>query len=156
MGWHHRTVQLSEAEAAPYRTTGIYRAAPLLDLDRKEKLSAHFRAGEFFPNDPSYRYLRISPALISALEEIRSQLGGVPITVHSAYRPPAYNASIGGVSNSTHIDGLAADISSPGASTEQLYRVTERVIGDRGGVGYYPEQHFVHLDVRGSYSRWTG
>ena len=154
--WHQRTVTLSEAAAAPYKTTGIYRAAPLLEIDPKEPLSPHFRAGEFFPNDPKCKYLRISPALIEALEKLRQKIGGAAITIHSAYRPPAYNAAIGGVSNSAHIDGLAADISANGVSTDQLYRAADEVIGGTGGVGYYPRAEFVHIDVRGHFARWTG
>ncbi len=154
--WHQRKVKLSEAAAAPYRTTGIYRAAPLLEIDPKEPLSENFRAGEFFPNDPQCKYLRISPELIEALERLRQKIGGAAITIHSAYRPPAYNAAIGGVSNSAHIDGLAADISADGVSTSQLYRAADEIIGARGGVGYYPRAEFVHIDVRGHHARWTG
>jgi hypothetical protein len=140
-----------------YGTTGIYTAAPLLAPKRNDRLSAHFSAAEFYPQgDSSYRFLRISPELIRRLEKIRTALGGVAITVHSAYRPPDYNRSVGGVSNSAHIDGLAADISAAGISTEALRRVCEVIIGDDGGVGFYPSQQFCHIDVRGYRSRWQG
>jgi len=148
---------LSVAEAARYGTTGIYTAAPLLAAKASDRLSQHFLAGEFFPSgDSSYRFLRISSELIRRLEKIRTALGGVAITVHSAYRPPEYNRSVGGVSNSAHIDGLAADISAAGIPTEALRRVCEVIIGDDGGVGFYPSQQFCHIDVRGYRSRWEG
>ncbi|MBX3172583.1 MAG: DUF882 domain-containing protein [Candidatus Eremiobacteraeota bacterium] len=147
---------LSVAEAARYGTTGIYTAAPLLAARASDKLSQHFSAGEFYPGDSSYRFLRISAELIRRLEKIRTALGGVAITVHSAYRPPEYNRLVGGVSNSAHIDGLAADISAAGISTEALRRVCEVIIGDDGGVGFYPSQEFCHIDVRGYGSRWNG
>ena len=148
---------LSVAEAARYGTTGIYTAAPLLAPKRNDRLSAHFSAEEFYPQgDSSYRFLRISPELIRRLEKIRMALGVVAIAVHSAYRPPDYSRSVGGVSNSAHIDGLAADISAAGISTEALRRVCEVIIGDDGGVGFYPSQQFCHIDVRGYRSRWQG
>ena len=148
---------LSVAEAARYGTTGIYTAAPLLAAKATDKLSTNFKAGEFFPQgDSSYRFLRISAELIRRLEKIRTALGGVAITVHSAYRPPEYNRSVGGVSNSAHIDGLAADVSAAGISTEVLHKVCEVIIGDDGGVGYYPSHQFCHVDVRGYRSRWDG
>ena len=148
---------LSMVEATRYGTTGIYTAAPLLAARPSDKLSQHFSAGEFFPSgDSSYRFLRISPELIRRLEKIRTALGGVAITVHSAYRPPDYNRSVGGVSNSAHIDGLAVDISAAGISTEALRRVCDVIIGDDGGVGFYPSQQFCHIDVRGYRSRWEG
>ena len=148
---------LSVVEATQYGTTGIYMAAPLLAAKSTDRLSAHFTAAEFFPaGDSSYRFLRISAELIRRLEKIRTALGGVAITVHSAYRPPEYNRSVGGVSNSAHIDGLAADISAAGIPTEALHKVCEVIIGDDGGLGYYPSQQFCHIDVRGYRSRWTG
>ncbi|ODT75570.1 hypothetical protein ABS71_04280 [bacterium SCN 62-11] len=129
----------------------------MLAAKKADRLSQHFTAGEFFPSgDASYRFLRVSPELVRRLEKVRTALGGVAITVHSAYRPPDYNRSVGGVSNSAHIDGLAADISAAGISTEALRRVCEVVIGDDGGVGLYPSQQFCHIDVRGYRSRWEG
>ena len=143
-------------ESSKYRATGSYTAAPLLAVSREDRLSEHFLAGEFFPKDDSYRYLRVAPALVEKLEAIRHKLGGQAITIHSGYRPASYNALIGGVSNSAHIDGLAADISADGVSTQRLHEVADQVVGDGGGVGYYPQQEFVHIDVRGQRSRWTG
>ena len=148
--------QLSEAEAARYGTSGIYQAAPLVSPQAGDTLSEHFQAGEFMPKDDSYRYVRVSPELVRRLEKIRNALGGVAITIHSAYRPPDYNRQVGGVSNSAHLDGLAADISAEGISTADLHQVCQSVIGDDGGVGYYPGQQFCHVDVRGSAARWSG
>lgn len=145
----------SAQEAARYGVTGVYSAAPLIPPQRDDKLSEFFSAGEFMCHDSSYQYLRVSPKLVEALDKIRRRIGR-PITVHSGYRPPAYNASIGGVGNSTHIDGLAADISAVGATTAALHQVVDEVVGSAGGVGFYPLQQFVHLDVRGHHSRWTG
>ena len=147
---------LSEAEAARYGTTGIYNAAPLVAAKVDEAVSDHFKLGEFAPHDASYKYIRVSPLLVERLEQIRKDLGGPVITIHSAYRPPEYNRSFGGVSNSAHMDGLAADISAAGISTDALYKACEWVIADTGGVGYYPVQQFCHIDVRGERARWTG
>ncbi|MCW5866027.1 MAG: DUF882 domain-containing protein [Candidatus Eremiobacteraeota bacterium] len=150
-----KAVLKSEAEAARYGTTGAYTAAPLLAAKPSDRLSEHFTAGEFMCHDSSYAFLRVSPELVRRLEMIRTQLGGAPITINSAYRPPAYNASLkGAASNSTHIDGLAADIQAAGISTEALLKVCEAVIGDHGGVGFYPLDGFCHVDVRGYRSRW--
>lgn len=148
---------LSEAEAARYGTTGIYMAAPLLAAKRTDRLSEHFMAGEFFCHDSSYQFVRVSPELVRRLEKVREGLGGVAVTVLSAYRPPAYNAlQEGSATHSAHIDGLAADIFAEGVSTQELHRVCENVIGVDGGVGYYPSSGFCHIDVRGSQARWSG
>ncbi len=145
----------SVAEAAQYGVTDTYPAARLIQAASNAKLSTHFFAGEFAPQDPSYRFLRVSSALVRKLEELRAAIGK-PIQITSGYRPPAYNRMVGGVSNSAHINGLAADIVCPGLSTADLREVAERIIGDAGGVGYYPSQGFVHIDVRGYAARWSG
>ena len=129
-------------------------AAPLIPAFPDAQLSKNFRLSEFRPGDHSYDLIRVSPQLVAILEEIRERGGGQPLHITSAYRPPAYNRKVGGVSNSTHIDGLAADIYSNYLSTDELYDICDRVIGDKGGVGYYPAEGFVHVDLRGYRARW--
>ena len=58
----------------------------------------------------------------SLLERIRSTLG-VPVTVTSGYRSQAVNAAVGGVRDSDHTKGHAADIIAPAfGSPEQIAR----------------------------------
>ena len=44
------------------------------------------------------------------LDEAR-ELAGIPFKINSAYRTPEHNAKIGGKPNSSHLKGLAVDIS---------------------------------------------
>ena len=140
---------------AEYKAVDSTAAAPLIQAFPDAQISKNFRLSEFRPGKHSYEYIRLSPSLVATLEEIRVRTGR-PITVTSGYRPPAYNREIGGVSNSCHIDGLAADIYCDGLSTDQLYDICEQVIGYRGGVGYYPKSGFIHVDIRGYQARWSG
>ncbi len=142
-----------ENNAPQYAVVDNETAAPLVRGADSTKLSKNFTLGEFRPKDSSYTGVRVHPDLVAKLEEIRERAGG-PIQITSSYRPPAYNRKVGGVSNSTHIDGLAADIYSANLSTSQLCRICDDVIGASGGVGYYPDQGFVHIDVRGYKTRW--
>jgi uncharacterized protein YcbK (DUF882 family) len=89
--------------------------------------------------------VNISPILLEKLDELRHDYG-YPIYVSSGYRCPAHNEEIKGEPNSTHMRGLAADIYVDG-DYEEFYR---RVRGANSfdGVGYYPIQEFVHVDVR--------
>ncbi len=139
----------------PERYAGTQEAVPLVSFEAGQKVSQHFKAEEFMPRDSSYRYLRLLPNLVELLEAIRAELGGKALNINSGYRPPAYNAEVGGVPRSTHIDGLAADISTDAVSVDQLWEVADRLVGDRGGVGFYPQQQFVHVDLRGQRARWT-
>lgn len=130
-------------------------ASPLVEAPAGFKVSEHFSLDEFRPKSSAYDGVRCHPELVKALEKIRVRVGKV-VHVTSGYRPPAYNRSVGGVSNSQHLDGLAADIYVDDMSTSALHAICESVIGNGGGVGYYPTQRFVHVDVRGYRSRWTG
>lgn len=54
--------------------------------------------------------------LAEMLERVRTTLD-VPIIVTSAYRAPAVNRAVGGVTSSDHTQGHAADIVAPGYGT---------------------------------------
>lgn len=53
--------------------------------------------------------LRMQTLIEQLLDPIRAAWGG-PISVNSGYRSPALNKAVGGVSNSQHMKGEAADI----------------------------------------------
>ena len=151
--WTADVVPLEEA-GPEYEPIDVEAAAPLIPAFPDAQISKNFRLSEFRPGDHNYDLIRLSPMLVNILEEIRKRAGGQQLHVTSGYRPPAYNRKEGGVSNSTHIDGLAADIYSDYISTEELYDICDAVIGDRGGVGYYETQGFIHVDLRGYRARW--
>lgn len=67
---------------------------------------------------PAHRANLLSLALV--LETIRRLVGGRRVRVHSGYRNPAVNAAVGGVANSAHALGLAADITVEGLSPRAL------------------------------------
>ena len=87
----------------------------------------------------------ISPDLIHRLDILRETYGH-PIYVSCGYLCPRHNAEVGGVYNSQHVRGTAADIYVDG-NYEQFYNF---VYNSRlfDGLGYYPTQEFVHVDIR--------
>lgn len=60
-------------------------------------------------NMPSGVYLDNLRTTAQNLEIMREILGNVPIRITSAYRSPAVNSAVGGVPNSDHMLGWAAD-----------------------------------------------
>ena len=71
---------------------------------------------------------------------------GVPYIVNSGYRCSAYNASVGGKSDSAHIYGLAADIKSVGS--REKFKIVKGLIEagfTRIGIGF--DGGFVHVDL---------
>lgn len=95
----------------------------------------------------------VSDRLLTVLDKIRESVG-VPVVVLSGYRCPAHNKEVGGVNDSQHTKRTAADIRAEGFSVEELAGVAEKCGAD--GIGKYPKQNFVHVDMRGKRARWWG
>lgn len=95
----------------------------------------------------------IDERLLEVCDAIREAIGK-PITVLSGYRCAKHNAEVGGVPNSQHVLGTAADLTFDEVDIERLAQVAEAVGAD--GIGRYPEQSFVHVDTRGYEARWNG
>jgi uncharacterized protein YcbK (DUF882 family) len=98
---------------------------------------------------------KIHPNLVMGLEMLRD-LVKLPIVLTCAYRCPAHNAAVGGVRNSYHVQGMAADIYVAGLTPQELAGQAARVpLFFQGGIGIYPQRGFVHVDV-GHKRRWMG
>lgn len=79
------------------------------------RLSPHFRLGEFlnlskYPdNKPTMQHVaNLTYGCLMLLEPARQVVG--PILINSGYRNPRVNSLVGGVKNSQHLLGQAADI----------------------------------------------
>lgn len=72
-----------------------------------------------------------------------------PIHITSWYRDYESNLAAGGVSNSEHMQGHAADWYVEGKTAYQLYDAINTKV--QGGLGGYPS--WVHTDL-GGYARW--
>ncbi|MGD2016255.1 MAG: DUF882 domain-containing protein [Desulfobacterales bacterium] len=102
---------------------------------------------------------QIDTHLLDLLSAISAKLKpDKPFYVISGYRSPKTNAQLrkrgkGAVKNSYHIQGKAVDIRLPGYKTSALRRTACKL--KAGGVGYYPHQRFVHIDV-GPIRYWNG
>lgn len=100
-----------------------------------------------YPNEPDERMVRIADA-------IRKRIGK-PITVNSGLRCKTHNANVGGVSNSQHLYGTAADLGCPSVCTpSQMASIAEEIMGETGGIGIY--SWGIHIDTRSNKSRWNG
>lgn len=121
-----------------------------LKQDGNKKLSAHFAVNEFASRDGADQ-IKIDNKLVEYLERIRRHFGK-PVTVTSGYRTPEHNAKVGGVKNSYHTKGMAADIVVEGVRSRDVARYAE-AIGVRG-IGWYESSNFTHIDTRSRYARW--
>lgn len=114
------------------------------------KLSEHFTVREFACSDGSDE-IRIDPKLVDYLEKIRAHFGK-PVRITSGYRSPAYNAKVGGVKNSYHLKGMAADIVIDGVKSKEVAQYAETI--GCGGIGWYEAKNFTHIDTRSGCVRW--
>jgi uncharacterized protein YcbK (DUF882 family) len=122
-----------------YFADGAYQPEPLAQADH---LLRDFRTGDEHP---------IDRALLDTLYALCGACGGRTFEIISGYRSPQTNAMLrrtggGGVAkHSLHMDGRAIDVRLVGVDTARL-RAAAIALG-RGGVGYYRDADFVHLDT---------
>ena len=110
---------------------------------------------------------KIYPMDIRLLDLIRATQAWVfaygynlPFIVHSAYRTKqTNNRTEGAVKNSKHLVGQAIDFSVPNLPVHYLGLLAQRFIesdGKGGGVGFYYQHNFVHMDTgRGLERVWA-
>jgi uncharacterized protein YcbK (DUF882 family) len=92
--------------------------------------------------------------MVKYANAIRKRLG-VSVPVNSGLRCARHNANVGGVGNSQHLYGTAADLGCPSGKTpQQMAAIAEDVIGNTGGIGIY--SWGIHIDSRKTKSRWNG
>lgn len=119
--------------------------------DGDGKVSKHFRVREFASKDGADKVL-IDDDLVALLEDIREATGGKAVTINSGYRSPEHNAAVGGVSNSQHVKGTAADIVVEDTDPLTVGQIAEHFLNKKGGIGVY--KSFTHVDTRATRSRW--
>jgi len=143
-----------------------------INVNTRERCDALFARGgrlvangcaeldHFFRDWRNGQSIAIDRNLLTLLCDVRDTLGAGsrPFELISGYRSPATNAarhaqSAGVAKGSMHIKGKAADIRITGVPLTRLAAVGHARQG--GGVGFYPQDGFVHLDT-GRVRNWQG
>lgn len=136
-----------EVVDAIYWTDGRYQLA---ELGRLDWLLRDHRSGDV---------LAIDQGLFDLLSELAADAGVDPrYQLISGYRSPATNAKLAAASDgvsskSLHMEGRAIDVRLEGLPTAKLRDLA--LAKQVGGVGYYPQSDFVHLDL-GRVRSWSG
>lgn len=134
----------------------------------KTQITPNFTLEEFFCKCPRCKGKAPSKAIqaniirvIHTLQPYRIK-AGKPFYVNCGHRCPVHNKEVGGVANSVHRAGLAADITIEGLSAKQMFELLSDIDITQiptkpssifKGVGYYPKKGFVHVDNATSYPR---
>lgn len=88
------------------------------------------------------------------VDQLRHLLG-LPVTLTSIYRAPAYNAAVGGADFSFHMRNQAIDLQARDVPSWQVFdtlRDFRQSGAFTGGLGLY--KTFVHIDTRGENATW--
>lgn len=93
--------------------------------------------------------LKMKPQLLQALNRVREEFGQA-ILVTSGYRCDAHNRAVGGAKASQHLTGSAADIIPSKNNPEDLERLWELCLAEKGftGIGDGRDSCFIHVDCR--------
>lgn len=99
----------------------------------------------------------MDPELIHLIHDLQAAWGTIQaFDLISGYRSPKTNAALrkkskGVAEHSRHIEGMAVDIASKNR-LQNLRNLAQSL--KKGGVGYYPQKGFVHVDIRSKPTFW--
>lgn len=114
----------------------------------------YFKLKEFDSPDEPGSGFNMSEEILSMLDAAR-KIYNKPIKITSGYRTEAHNKKVGGVANSSHLKGLAADIACSGSRNRyEMIKALLKVGFKRIGVA----NSFIHVDIDKNKSQnviWT-
>ena len=116
---------------------------------KQVKLSNNFNLKEFECKCGKCKNTIIDAKLISSLQIMRDHFKK-PIIINSGYRCTKHNKAVGGVTNSQHTKGKAADIVVKGVAPRDVAAYAAS-IGIKG-IGVY--KTFTHIDTRDKQAYW--
>lgn len=153
--------------------------------DVELRVSTHLKLGDFITHDGQAdvwpKYVALDPRLLDKLELVLAKIGAsarftqhdVAFDVHSGFRTPAHNDGVWRAArDSRHEYGDAADLAID-ANGDGRVTLADQLLVSRavdqvevehpelvGGLGLYTSGNYntpyVHIDARGTRSRWKG
>ena len=151
--------------AASEKQLSLYHTHTQRKLDITYAREGHYidtaltNINKFLADFRTHDVVQIDPNLLDLIHDVRELLGSHGrYEVISAYRSPATNEMLrtrsndsGVAKNSQHLLGKAIDVRLDDVKLTELRDAA--ITMKRGGVGYYKDSNFVHIDT-GSVRRW--
>jgi len=143
------------------RVVGRIRVRDLMPIDNEVLSKTYFSIDKI--------YWGIRKEILYKLIELRNILKAEGLNpngfeINHGYRYPKFNEQVGGAPLSRHISGDAVDINVLDINNDNLVDESDKkllleicenkLIGNKGGVGRYPNTQIVHIDLRGRRARW--
>jgi zinc D-Ala-D-Ala carboxypeptidase len=116
------------------------------------RLSEHFTLDELLRNSGEHAapdHVVVNARHTAAvLEQVRRQLGDVPVIPSSWYRPPAKNAdTLGAARNSAHLSGYGVDFNVPGMTPREVLAALAPHVRGMAVDQLIDERDHVHLSA---------
>jgi uncharacterized protein YcbK (DUF882 family) len=155
----------------------VFKRIPNSEIHRK--IVGNFRVKDFLPKDDYFKqalylkndslYWLIDEKLLYLVLAFQDELSAQghnrdAFVITNGYRHPKFNVQVGGASESRHIVGEAVDITAKDINDDGkvnqedktiILAAAEKVVGNLGGVGMYPNTLSIHMDTRGHKARWN-
>jgi hypothetical protein len=157
--FHGRTFYKVKLPQAMQKIVGDWRIIDFISEDQKSTW--------FYSMDAEFYWL-IDKKVLHAFLQLKNKmeaknLDWKAIKLRCGHRSPNHNKVVGGASMSRHICGEAIDFNVGDADKngivnyedkKKVLALCELVIGNKGGIGLYPNTQAVHIDTRGYKARW--
>ena len=121
------------------------------NIAENQRLSENFRAGEFRCKCGRCKTALVDDVLVAQLQAIRNHFGK-SVNITSGYRCSSHNKAVGGDPNSSHMQGMAADIVVAGVKPGEVAKFAESMGIVR--IGRYND--FVHVGSGTVKRFWLG
>jgi len=139
-----RKISLDNTHTGETLTTVYWQKGDYIDgaLQEVDYIMRDFRTGDVHP---------IDPRLLDLLNGLHRKVGSrKPYQIVSGYRSPETNAELaehsdGVAKRSLHMQGMAMDLRLGDVRLKTLRKAAVSL--EAGGVGYYPNSNFIHVDV---------
>jgi len=128
-------------------------------MNPSEYLTKNFQWKEFYSGDiklglksiePPSKYYPSILEMAENLQIVRDYIKS-KIIITSGWRTPKWNSYVGGVKNSYHCQGLAADIRVLGMRPYDLAIYVAKLTEFKG-IGISTRHNFVHIDLRSKFT----
>ena len=123
--------------------------------DRCVQLSQNFKVREFACKCSRCSIALVDEELVRILQQIRDHFG-VSVDINSGYRCKEHNAEVDGDPNSSHMQGMAADIRVRGVEPREVAKFAESIWVKRIGLYEGDEGEFVHIGSGVTKRFWLG
>lgn len=112
----------------------------------KEFIGKHFNSSEFSCQCKHISCVDqlVSVELVEKLDRMRESCKK-PLKINSGYRCVQHNIDVGGKEHSSHIDGIAVDITCSSLRVDELIKEVDAIFDN---VGVNSKQNWCHVDIR--------